>query len=87
MDKQDKQEMLRQIQKYNFAAYDMLLYLDTHPNDKKAFAMFRELVEKTNKLRKEYEKLYGPLTPFNAAKFEEFTWLDSPWPWEKEANA
>lgn len=79
-------ELLRQIQSYNFAAYDMLLYLDTHPKDKKAFSMFRQLVEKTNKLKKDFEKEYGPLTPHSAAKMDCFKWLDSPWPWEKEAN-
>jgi spore coat protein JB len=79
-------EMLKQIQSYGFAAYDMLLYLDTHPKDKKAFSMFKKLVEKTNKLRAEFENEYGPLTPYSAAKFDIFTWLDSPWPWEKEAN-
>ena len=45
-----KQEKLLELQKYNFAAYDMLLYLDTHPEDKKAFEMFKQLVEKFNKL-------------------------------------
>ena len=82
-----KTELLKQMQSYRFAAYDMLLYLDTHPQDKKAFTMFKELVEKTKKLRNEYEKNYGPLTPFSTAKFYEFTWLEGPWPWEKEANA
>ena len=82
-----KTELLKQVQTYRFAAYDMLLYLDTHPQDKKAFTMFKELVEKTKKLRNEYEKNYGPLMPFSAAKFDTFTWLEGPWPWEKEANA
>lgn len=83
----DKSELLKKMQSYRFAAYDMLLYLDTHPKDRKAFEMFKQLVEKTRRLKNEYEKEFGPLTPFSAAKFDEFTWLDSPWPWEKEANA
>lgn len=83
----DKTELLKKLQSYRFAAYDMLLYLDTHPKDKKAFAMFKELVEKTKKLINEYEKEFGPLTPFAAAKCDRFNWLESPWPWEKEANA
>ncbi len=78
---------LKVLQSYNFAAYDMLLYLDTHPDDKKAFSMFRELVEKTKKLKDAFESEYGPLMPYSAASFETFTWLESPWPWEKEANA
>ena len=40
-------EMLKKIQCSNFAAYDMLLYLDTHSDDKKAFRMFQALVKKT----------------------------------------
>lgn len=77
---------LRQLQSANFAAYDMLLYLDTHSNDKKAFEIFKSLVDKTNKLRHEYEKDFGSLTPFNSAYKSEFDWLNNPWPWDKEAN-
>lgn len=81
-----KQEQLYQVQKFNFAAYDMLLYLDTHPEDRKAFKMFKELVEKLKKMISAYESQYGPLTPYSSASFNEFTWLDSPWPWEREGN-
>ncbi len=82
----DRAELLKQIQCYNFAAYDMLLYLDTHPKDKKAFEMFQELVGKTNELKCMYEKEFGPLSQFAAAGQSSFNWLDNPWPWEKEAN-
>ncbi len=81
-----RQEKLYEVQKVNFAAYDLLLYLDTHPEDKKAFKMFRELVEKLNKLKCEYEAQYGPLEAYNSAYQGTFNWLDSPWPWEKEGN-
>lgn len=83
----NKKEKLFKIQKYNFAAYDLLLYLDTHPDDKKAFKMFKELVENYKRLVKEYEAEFGPLTAYNAANFDTFKWTKSPWPWEKEANA
>lgn len=78
--------LLEQIQMYNFAAYDMLLYLDTHPDDKAAFEMFRELVAKTRALKAKYEQSNGPLTAYSSADMRSFTWLESPWPWEKEAN-
>ena len=81
-----KLERLYEIQKYNFAAYDLLLYLDTHPDDKKAFKMFSELVDKLKRLKHEYENQYGPLEPFSSARFKSFDWLESPWPWEKEGN-
>jgi hypothetical protein len=42
----ERTEQLKKIQTYGFSAYDMLLYLDTHPKDKKAFAIFRYIVKK-----------------------------------------
>lgn len=82
----DKFNMLKQLQASNFAAYDMLLYLDTHPDDKQAFTLFKSLAEKTKTHKAEYEKQFGPLTPYSAAASDSFDWLGSPWPWEKEAN-
>ena len=79
-------EKMHELQKYNFAAYDLLLYLDTHPDDKKAFCLFKEIVSKYRKLREEYEHECGPIEPYSAANFKKFNWLDEPWPWEKEAN-
>ena len=77
---------LRQLQGANFAAYDMLLYLDTHAKDKKAFEIFKSLVEKTNRLKKAYEKDFGPLSAYNSAYGDEFDWLKNPWPWDIEAS-
>ena len=48
--------------------------------------MFKELVKKANELKMEYEDKYGPLTPYSAARFDTFRWLEGPWPWQKEAN-
>lgn len=82
----DKESLLKQIQNYNFAAYDMLLYLDTHPDDAKAFNIFKDLVKKLKNLINEYEEKCGPLCAFSSAMYDTFKWIDSPWPWEKEAN-
>lgn len=82
----DKFNLLKKVQSYNFAAHDMLLYLDTHPDDKSAFSIFKDLVRNTKKAKEEYERKYGPLTAYSAANCDSFNWLDSPWPWEKEAN-
>lgn len=78
---------LRKLQQYNFAAYDMILYLDTHPDDKEAFEIFKDLAQKTCQLKLAFEKEYGPLDHMGAARFDKFRWLESPWPWEKEANS
>lgn len=83
---ENRDNLLRKVQSYNFAAHDMLLYLDTHPDDKKAFVIFKDLVAKLKCAIEEYEKKCGPLTGFSAANYSSFNWLESPWPWEKEAN-
>ena len=80
-------ELLKKLQSYKFAAYDMPLYLDTHPKDKTAFKMYKDLVAMVKKLTMEFEEKYGPLTVKSAADFETFRWTASPWPWEKEANS
>lgn len=82
----NKKEMLKAVQKLNFAAYDLLLYLDTHPCDRKAFKLFTELVEKLKKAIEEYEKMYGPLEAYNTAAQDTFNWLKEPWPWEKQGR-
>lgn len=78
-----KSELLKEIQSVTFAMYDLLLYLDTHSCDKKAFKMFKELGEKRTALMNEYVKNYGSLSQFDSAKLDEFDWLNGPWPWER----
>ncbi|MDD6483494.1 MAG: spore coat protein CotJB [Clostridiales bacterium] len=79
----EKNELFKEIQSNGFAMYDFLLYLDTHPKDKTAFKMFKDLGEKQEALICEYTSNYGPLTPFCTAKRPSFDWLNSPWPWER----
>ena len=79
-------KLLKKIQENNFAAYDMLLYLDTHADDKKAFKIYQSLVRKTNELKMEFENKYGPLSQSAVAGQDSFNWLQNPWPWEKEGN-
>lgn len=83
----NQNELRLSVQSYCFAAHDMLLYLDTHPDDKKGFALYRSLVKKARDLKEEYQKNYGPLSAMAAADYDEFKWIDGPWPWEKGGNS
>lgn len=80
-------ELRKQIQSYRFAAHDMLLFLDTHPEDRRGFSIFKELTKRANELTAAYQAEYGPLTPPAAAEYDEFKWIYGPWPWEKGGNA
>ena len=74
-------EMIKKIKEYKFSIIELGLYLDTHPDDKKALCMHRDYCNKYKKLADEYQKIYGPLTimfPCN-----KWRWLEEPWPWER----
>lgn len=77
-----RNEMLREVMEADFAAYDLQLYLDTHPDDEKALAMYSNVVRRAADAKRAFEAAYGPLTPDAAAGGREWTWIKSPWPWE-----
>ncbi len=82
----NQNDLRLEIQRYCFATHDMQLYLDTHPDDKKAFSLFKSLAQKAKELKSQYVKEFGPLTPMDNSELETYMWLDSPWPWEKGGN-
>lgn len=79
----EREELLNKLNAYAFAAYDWNLYLDTHPEDKEAIAMFHRMSGKARELKTEFEARFEPLTAEASANTEYWNWLDDPWPWEK----
>ncbi len=81
----NRQELLCQIRAYGFSAYEIELFLDTHPNDEKALKTLSVFRQKYAELKAEYESLYGPMnetasaTTANASRWK---WIDTPWPWD-----
>ena len=80
----NKEQMLHQISVISFAAYDMLLYLDTHPDDGKALSFYQEQCSIRNQLLSDYACQFGPLTMDLACKSpsDSWDWVMQPWPWE-----
>lgn len=79
----DRKSLLIAIMAEEFTAVELNLYLDTHPDDKKALADYNETVRKLADLKTEYERQYGPLTNFGYAPANlPWQWVDEPWPWE-----
>lgn len=71
-----------ELQALSFVLTELGLYLDTHPQDKEAFDLFREYAKLAKEGRCRYEAMYGPLTQQAVANQEQYTWLNDPWPWE-----
>ncbi len=66
-----------------FAAHELNLYLDLHPNDTSMITLFNDYREKADQLMKEYESKYGPLNiSSNSLNQTPFVWEQETWPWE-----
>lgn len=84
MDK-DQKNLLTKLQVYQFAAEDLGMFLNTHPENEKAIHDFNYVIKKQQMIKEEYEKRYGPLTPDRSIEEgDRWRWIDDPWPWEIE---
>jgi len=79
--KNDREAKLFNVMCYSFAINDMNLYLDVHPEDRKAFNLLKELIREEELAKKEYIMNYGPLNICDT-KGDKFDWVDGPWSWE-----
>ena len=85
--------MADHIREYSlpFAAWEVRLYLDTHPNDRQALALYQSLCQRCGSagcyacidsaLNQPCREC--PATPRAAQACPlRWTWVDEPWPWE-----
>lgn len=78
----EREKLLRKLSAVEFAAHELHVYLDTHPNDKSAGAAVRKYDEQCRKLQIEYQSKFGPLTPSEDGS--RWAWIADPWPWNTE---
>lgn len=78
----EQEKKLYELSAYAFAAHEMNLYLDLHPEDKSMFMLFTDYQKRTNRLIEEYEEKYGPLNINSEVMDKSFTWAKDKWPWE-----
>lgn len=82
----EKKQLLTAIQKYDFVLYELQLYLDTHPNCRNALHKWKHYLSLRQKAVDSYVKQFGPIRPDQTNDTAPWSWLEGPWPWEKEAN-
>lgn len=77
--------LLKQIQEMEFVNIELVLFLDTHPNDQNALRDYTRVTQQLKELKRRYEERYGPLTvhDFTPATYP-WQWVEQPWPWEIE---
>ena len=59
-----------------FALWELRLYLNTHPDDRQALAIFRRLCEEAG------EPSYATTFLESGCSPSDWGWTDDPWPWE-----
>lgn len=78
----NKQELFSWINKVSFMAYDMALYLDTHPDDTQAMEFFHKYSQMRRQALANYAAQFGPLTMDCISNDDHWHWATQPWPWE-----
>jgi len=63
-----------------FSLWDLQLYLDTHPEDTAAQALFDKYRAQYEELHQAYVEKYGPYTSEDSQTAA--LWLKAPWPWD-----
>ena len=78
-------DIMKKLSELQFAAIDLNLYLDTHPNDEEALRMFKKITKTMETVKVDYIRKYGPLKASDVADEVPFEWTSCKfrWPWEK----
>ena len=66
----------------DFVADELELYLDTHAEDREAFALYQTILSLQREDRERYMRLCGPILQSDQLGMESYAWLNGPWPWE-----
>ena len=81
----NKEQLLTQIQAVCLIAVDLHLFIDTHPNDKKASEDYEKVSKQFQTLKNQYEQQFGPLVSFgHQSSLEHYNWTNEPWPWQNK---
>lgn len=83
---QKRDTLLKQVMAADFTIIDLNLYLNTHPNDQRAVALYNNAVRNAKILRETFEKMYGPLTAYDSYSTCPWRWIENPWPWDRSGD-
>jgi len=78
----EQERLLKNIMEYEFAANEIVLFLNTNPFNKKAISLHKTVTDKLKELTKKYETEFSALTSKNVRSENEWTWALDPWPWD-----
>lgn len=79
-----REKLLFEIQKNNFCAHEINLYLDTHKANNELCQLYHQYLRTSKELTKQYSAEYGPLNISQSNCNNSFEWIKGPWPWENK---
>ena len=80
--KNEQEQLFLDLSRLSFAAHELNLYLDLHPNDESMLALFNDYRNEAVALIKQYEAKYGPLSiKSDSLEVGPFACVNN-WPWE-----
>ena len=81
----EEEALLEHIHDFQFSALELQLYLDTHPCDLGALALYNQYHCELMRCLRDYEARCGPLLNdgYSASPRHSWGWLEGPWPWER----
>lgn len=82
----ERERLMRKIAAVDFAITELHLFLDSHPNNQEIANKLEECKIKSNELRCEYEKMFGPLSSASE-NGNRWAWISNPWPWDNTEEA
>jgi spore coat protein JB len=74
-------DLIKEIQAVDFAVYELSLFLDTHPNERRALEDHNKLAQRSSELKSTYEERFGPLRLTSVSRYP-YQYINNPWPWE-----
>lgn len=78
---QSKCQLMKQINEASFAMDDVLLFLDTHPNNMEALQYYKTVTAMRKNAMAAYQRQYGPLMVEDVTG-NSWSWVTEKWPWE-----
>ena len=78
---------LHELMAICFVCDELALYLDTHPQDSEAFAMYQTFLSLKDEAQERYVRRCGPLKQCDMLGMNEYAWLKAPWPWEYRSGS
>ncbi len=78
----NQKELYEWIMMLGFCAVDMMLYLDTHPDDEEALNYFNQCTALYNAAKQSYQEQFGLLNAFSEQERFSWDWNTAPMPWE-----